>query len=301
MEPHSCESGKFWYVFQLMIYVWVHISHFISLLSICLDKSYWTAWMLVLHFTVAYIFEQNAFLLVHWNVHARCIEQFGTLIHCPDDVNYGMYVAWYHHYVDQNIFIPRWLQYRCAYFDFWYTFIHFFINGMFPVSFVLMCYQFFCFGHVNTLLIDIQLALFWRHVQGVVHEWYHVSIVDRPSYFHIPVWFYFLSLMEYSGVISTCDHHRHHEHDYLSLTGVDFFCDMWVPCFWNFVVSKLWKLHIIYSEAAELVGSSELFIDEKDRAGSLRLKFSLWYMMKNTFRVILFANYSLFLLFCFRV
>lgn len=80
----------------------------------------------------------------------------------------------------------------------------------------------------------------WTHIEAITHEWYHVPLSQRATYFKFPPigWFWFF--MEWIGMIDTVKHMGHHGHDITNQLEVDDFFDMWVPSFMIRFADNIW-------------------------------------------------------------
>jgi len=81
----------------------------------------------------------------------------------------------------------------------------------------------------------------WTHIEAITHEWYHVPLNKRATYFRFPPigWFWFF--MEWIGMINTVKHSGHHVHEVINQLEADDFFDMWVPAFMIRFANSIWR------------------------------------------------------------
>jgi len=81
----------------------------------------------------------------------------------------------------------------------------------------------------------------WIHIEAITHEWYHIPLEKRATYFHLPpvTWLWFF--MEWIGMIDTVKHSGHHGHEITNQLDADDFFDMWVPSFMLSFADNIWR------------------------------------------------------------
>ena len=267
MLRHSSEKS---FILNATAYTILLVGHLLGLYAIY--QNGWNPMLLLINASLAYSFEQIYFVQTHLVLHSIFATQFGAILKFPDHFFYGTYVAWYHHYIDATKFTHDWLAYRVTYINFWHG-PYALPNMMLVITTAVLFCQFVCehwnFGSqyaeqqqnvMTILMIDVELIYVWRHIQGLVHEYYHVPTTKRANYFLFPPVNGLFSAFENIGIINSSEHKMHHENDRAALLAADHFFDMWVPRFLDKAISDLWQRRVKESNAKELMDTPDLFM-----------------------------------------
>lgn len=171
------------------------------------------------------------FIMIHIDFHLLFVVHHFELINKPDDIrvcNHLGYMAWRHHYHKSDTFTEFWLRYRMSYFDYrmW---------AMIALESVVEYSLGFKYFWLNAMFQHT-----WIHIEAITHEWYHIPLEKRSTYFHIrPIgWLYFF--MEWIGMINTVKHMGHHDHQITNQLDAEDFFDMWVPSFLLRFADNIW-------------------------------------------------------------
>jgi len=189
------------------------------------------AWAAILCFCVSYMRQSMWFIMIHLDFHLLFIVHHYDFINKPDEskvCNHLGFMAWRHHYHKSDTFTEFWLRYRMSYFDYrMWTMIAFESVIEYSLGFK--------YWWLNAMFQHT-----WIHIEAVTHEWYHVPLNKRATYFRIPPigWFWFF--MEWIGMINTVKHMGHHVHEVTNQLEVDDFFDMWVPSFMLRFADNIW-------------------------------------------------------------
>jgi len=193
---------------------------------------YVPAWAALLCFSISYMRQSMWFILIHLDFHLLFIVHHYDLINKPEEnkvCNHLGFMAWRHHYHKTNTFTEFWLRYRISYCDYrmWL---------MIAVECVMEYSLGFQYWWLNGMFQHT-----WTHIEAITHEWYHVPLDKRATYFRVPpvgwLWFF----MEWIGMISTVKHMGHHGHEITNQLEVDDFFDMWVPSFMVRFADNIWR------------------------------------------------------------
>jgi len=170
--------------------------------------------------------------MIHLDFHLLFIVHHYDFINTPDDMvvcNLLGFMAWRHHYHKSDTFTKFWLQYRMSYFDYrmWCTIA---LESLVEYS---LGFQYWW--------LNAMFQHTWLHIEVITHEWYHIPLEKRSTYFHLPpvTWLWFF--MECIGMIDTVKHSGHHGHEITNQLDADDFFDMWVPSF-------MLRLQIIFGD-----------------------------------------------------
>ena len=266
IDPATCarhptelkhELKPLWPGFQYCV---VNLQHLLLFWGVCtvLAQGRWTVWGCALHLAMAYCYEQANFIAVHLMLQASFATRFGMYIKRPWKVNYGSYVAWFHHYVDVRKFTTNWLGYRNSYFDFP------------PYSMLMhigtwwLAVELLALGECRRLfLLDLAHITLWRHLQALTHEYYHVRPRVRHTYFWLPPVNWLFRFFEWSGLICVTAHREHHAEDRKALTMADSFFDMWIPSCLEDMATDYWRARVLQYKPRELMGTADLCKDDE--------------------------------------
>jgi len=192
------------------------------------------AWAAIVCFSVSYMRQSMWFILIHLDFHLLFIVHHYDFINKPDEnkvCNHLGFMAWRHHYHKTDTFTEFWLRYRMSYFDYrmW---------TMIVIESVVEYALGFKYWWLNAMFQHT-----WIHIEAVTHEWYHVPLNKRKSYFRFPPvgWFWFF--MEWIGMINTNKHMGHHGHEITNQLDCDDFFDMWVPAFMLRFADNIWETY----------------------------------------------------------
>jgi len=221
---------------------------------------WWTWTTIISHAAITYFWQNMVFAVGHVGFHATFAECFDAFMHHPDQIAYGRWVAWYHHYVDPQKFTTKWLQYRIAYIDFTDSNqpgVTKAFTLLLPIS--TMVVAFYLVVSVTqpapSLFVDVLMFFCWWHVQAVTHEWYHVPSRKRKTYFTIRAVGLFFQFLEAVGIIDSEHHRQHHKADNHTLTETGSFFDMYMPSCADFVVDAYWTWMVQRSQTEDMVGT----------------------------------------------
>jgi len=286
MKQHP-KDAKFYVPLHAIQYAWLNIGMLLAFYNVFSQfGSVWTPCKFALHLALAYVAEMVFFACVHLPLHAAFATRFPIFIHRPEHVQYGMYIAWKHHYVDIRTFTANWLAYRVAYVDF-FSFVPYdhafsvsalYLSALYhatiPVSACWLLYDALCSPvsnkHCGMICVDIQLMFLARHFQAVLHEWYHVpkSQLDANQYFYLPFIGPMFAFFEYVGLIDYEQHKDHHADDFNALTMADSFFDSYIPDFFDRMVTNYWVARVAEYKPRELIGTPELLSDPGHEAAT---------------------------------
>ena len=117
VATHPMEARVFRLAFQYGVWCGAHLMTLYAMwtMGVCVAGGYWNASTLALHVFIWYWYEQFTFVIIHIMGHASFATRFGTMVKRPERIWYGLWIAWYHHYVDVRKFTKSWLSYRTAY------------------------------------------------------------------------------------------------------------------------------------------------------------------------------------------
>lgn len=184
---------------------------------------------------IAYLLDNFIFVFQHLGLHSAFMEMpektMSTITH----------QGFIHHYRDVRVFQNHWLEYRLSYFFCSrQTYRHPFVRVITLVQ-AGFCFAFFLLNPLLAICL-LSVTFLARLLQGLAHEWFHVR--NRRAFYSKPL-YWLLSFLEFTNVISTKNHTRHHRHQLENLDEVETWTDMYVPgldalgaFFWRRVLEK---------------------------------------------------------------